>query len=171
MKCFRETLFGHCQGFVCLRQLGHLGARLHAQLPFFRQRVSELLHFDIVERFLEHQQAVGLPDFRANFLPRIVGIRGADDDLHIRIDFPDLRDRFNAIPAGRHSHIHECQRIRPALLERFLYHFQPFFALEGRIQFKALRLLRLRGFFEKHSFHFIYRRLIGGIGAEDVVKI
>jgi hypothetical protein len=51
--------------------------------------------------------------------PVIVRVRGAHDDLHVRIDGPKLLDGLEAVPSRRHAHVDERQRER-FLLEQTL---------------------------------------------------
>jgi hypothetical protein len=101
--------------------------------PLARERVRELEHLDVVERLFQNHEIVGLADLADHFLPRVVGVGGADDDLQLGIHFPDPADRLDAVPARGHAHIHECHRIRPAFVERVLHLGESLLALEGRV--------------------------------------
>ena len=74
-----------------------------------------------------------LPILPDHFLPGVVRVGGADDDLQLGIHLPDAADRLDAIPAGRHAHIDEGHGVGPPFLERPLHHLQPFLALEGGV--------------------------------------
>src|ERR1039458_3674665 len=154
-----------------LGQLRYLKSRLVVELPLFCQGVRELLHFDIVERLLEDEQAVGFADFGPHFLPRIISVGGADDDLEFRIHFPDARDGFNAIPTGRHPHVHEGHAVRPVVPERLLHHLQRLLALIGGVQLKTHLIRRRLVVIEEHPFHFFHSGLIGVVRAENLPEV
>src|SRR5208282_2806833 len=106
-------------------------------MPLFRERMGQLQRLDVVERFLEHDQIGGGPQFVNHLLPGIVRIGGADDDLDFRTAVPKMTDGLHAIPSGRHPHIHKRQRVRITLLGGLLGHRQPLLPLEGRINHKT----------------------------------
>jgi len=98
--------------------------------------MGELQRLDVVERFFEHDQIGGVPQFVSHLLPGIVRIGGADDDLDFRTAFPKMTDGLHTIPSGRHPHIHKRQRVRIAFLGGLLDHRQTLLTLESRINHK-----------------------------------
>ena len=129
MECFRKAFFRSHQRLIGFRQFGHVQPRLEIQRPFFGERVGQLLHLDIVERLFENEQPVGLTDFGAHFLPRVVRVGRANNDLQFRIYFPDAGDGFDAVPSWRHPDVHKSHRVWLVFHERLLHHLQSFLPL------------------------------------------
>ena len=104
--------------------------------PLLGEGAGELQNLDVVERFFEDHQPVGVAKLLHHLLPRIIRIGGADHDLEVRVFLPDPRNGFDAIPAGRHSDIDEGHGIGAFLFQGALDQGQPFLALERRVEFK-----------------------------------
>ena len=84
----------------------HFQCRLPRQKPFRRERAGQLGHFDGIERFLEHEQLVGLSQPRRQILLGIIRKRRANDDLDGRINLPDAGNGFHTVNA-RHADVHK----------------------------------------------------------------
>ena len=117
-------------------QFPSAGAGFLLELPFLHHRMGELQHFDGVKRFFKDDEAVALAEPFNHFLPGIIRIGGADDDLDVRIDLENPVGGFNSIPARGHAHIDERERIRACGGARIRDHFQALFAAKGGIDFK-----------------------------------
>jgi hypothetical protein len=65
--------------------------------------------------------------------PVIVGVRGTDHDLYVRIDPPKMLDGLQAIPAGRHPHVDECHAVGVPLLQRLSHLLDAFLTLVRRV--------------------------------------
>src|ERR1035438_7747089 len=131
--------------------------------------MGKLLHFDVVERLLEDQQAVGFANLGAHLLPRVISVGGAHYDLEFRIYLPDARNGFNPIPTGRHAHVHEGEGVRPVLRQRLLNHLEPLLALVSGVQLKN-HLIRLV-LIEQHRFHLVCRGLVRIVRTEDIPEV
>ncbi len=114
-------------------QLRELQMRVAGQLPFFGERAGQLADLRRVERLLEQQQSIDRPELAQDVFPRIVRVGGADDDLERGIRLPQLFHRLHAIPAGRHAHVDEGQRIGAIGGARGLDQLQGLLALVGGI--------------------------------------
>ena len=125
---------------------------------------------DVVERFFEDHEFVGLAEFFPHLIPRVIRVRGADHDLHLGIDLPDARGGFDAIPARRHPDVHERHRVGPALGHRAPDHLEAFLALVGRVQLEADGLALVGRLAKQGRFHGA-----GPVGCalagEDLLKI
>ena len=138
---------GEAGGLQLLRALLHaffeifeMRFGLDQQARFFRERNGELQHLDDVEGLFENEHAVARLDLLLHLTPRTVGIGGANDDLHVRADLPDLPGGFDPVPARRHAHIHESHGIGVALRQRTFDHLQPLLPLGGGVDREGLRL-------------------------------
>ena len=152
-------------------QRGDLQRGLMVEQPLLGQGVGDLLDFDIVERFFQHEQTVGLPDFRAHFFPGIIRIGGADNNLELGINFPDPRNRFDPVPSGRHAHVDKCHGIRTIFRQGFFHHLERFLALISRIKMKTGVLDDWRAVFEKGRLQVIHRRATPVVGTQNRPKI
>src|ERR1051325_4630673 len=106
-------------------------------LPLLRQGVGQLKRFDVVERFLEDKQAIGLAHLGPHLRPGVIRVRSADRDLEFGVNLPDARDRFDPVPTRWHAHVHEGHRVRARLGEGLLDQFKRLLALHGGIQLKG----------------------------------
>ena len=117
-----ELLIGGLQslgaGLHDALQMLDLTAQRPLVVPLARQRVGTLQHLDGLERLLDDQQLVGMVETRDHLGPVVIGVRRADDDLHVRIELPQAENRLQAVPAGRHAHVDERHRVGALLLER-----------------------------------------------------
>jgi hypothetical protein len=102
-----------------------------------------LEHLDVVERLLEHQQAVGLADLPDHFLPGRIRVSRADDHLQFRGFFPKADDRLDSIPSRWLSHFDKRHRIRLARRRRRLNFSQSFLTLQRGVH-KERRRLNIR---------------------------
>jgi hypothetical protein len=136
-----------------LFEIRELELRLPREIPFFGERRGELQGLDVVEGFLEDHEFVGLAEFLAHLIPRVIRVRGADDDLDLGIDLPDARGGFDAVPARRHPDVHERHRVGPALGHGALDHFEAVLALVGRVQLEADGLARVERLAKQGRFH------------------
>ena len=184
-RLLRQFALGHFEFELGVARLERAGAFIHEAVevfelvprlaghePFLGERVRELEDFDAVERFLEDYQPVGLAQLGDNLLPRVIGIRRANDDLDRGVDCPNPRDRFHAIPARRHPHIHESHRVRPPFSDRAHDHVQPFLALKSRVELELGLHFNDRRFRPEKLRHHIIQRAAGGHRrAEDFAEI
>ena len=135
-----------CRPFLdSILQVLPLGLGLAADRPFSGKRVCQLDGFDIVERLLENDQAIGMAEVSDNIRPGIVRVCGADNDLQVRVGFPEVQNGLYSVPSWRHSDVHESQGIGTVLGNRSTHHGQAVLALISRIDFEThaadLRLL------------------------------
>ena len=93
-------------------------ARSRFERPLRGQRVGELHDLDRVERLLQDQQRIAMRRGVRTCRSTNIGVRRADHDLELRIDAPQLLDRLEPVPAGRHAHVDERERKRPTLSTR-----------------------------------------------------
>ncbi len=56
-----------------------------------------------------------MPESCQELQPVVVCIGGADNDLYVRVDLPQLFDGLEPIPTRWHSHVDESDRVRTAL--------------------------------------------------------
>ena len=135
-----------------LFQVIQLDLGLLQQAPFLRQRIGQLLYFDVVKWLLEDDQAVGVAQLGHHIVPGIIRMGRADDHLQVRIRFPQFGSGLNPVPAGSHAHVHKCQGVRLAGGNRLLQQAQPLLPLIGRVNLEDLtfgdrrRLPEQRGF-------------------------
>jgi len=133
-----EALFAHAQFLGSLAdhaiQVLHPEPGLTGQDPFLRERMRQLKDLHGLKRLLEDEQVVGVAQPARHVIPRIVRVGRADDRLEFGRTLPDAFQRFDAVPARRHAHIHEGQRIGIPLVQRFLHHLQRFLALVGGVK-------------------------------------
>ena len=94
---------------------------------------GDLIDLALIEGLFEDQQPIRALKFFGNFLPGIGGVGTADDDVEIRIDFPELADRLDAIPAGRHLHVHKSEVIGITRVDRGADFFVSVCSLERRV--------------------------------------
>src|SRR5437016_9811220 len=80
-------------------------------LPLAAERARALQDLDRLEGLLDHDELVGVPEPREELQPVVVGVGGADDDLYVRIDLPQVLDGLQPIPARGHPHVHESDRV------------------------------------------------------------
>ena len=81
---------------------------------FFVSACASCRTSDVVERLLQQHEIVADAEPLRHRLPRVVRERRADDDLQRGIVLPEPLDGLDAVPARRHPHIHERQRVRLA---------------------------------------------------------
>ena len=129
----------HGGGALLDHQIEHLDAkvRLLRDDPLLRQRVGELEHLDVVEGLLEDHEVFVHAEARAHFLPRVIGIGGANDDLQGGIDVPQLLDRLDAVPTRGHAHIDERKRVGLLGSERPPHELQRLLPLKCGIQIES----------------------------------
>ena len=106
-----------------------MGADLPGQQPFARQGMRQLEHFDGIEWLFENEEVVRAAKVRHHIGPGIVRIGRANNHLQFRKLLPHATDGFHTIPAGRHSNVHEGERIGLAVPRRLFDHPQTFLAL------------------------------------------
>jgi hypothetical protein len=124
------------------------------QGPLAGEGVGDLDDLDGIERLLEDQQVLGvLTEPRDDLGPRVIGVRRADDDLQLRGLLPHALDRLEAVPAGRHVHVDERQRVRPAVGHGGLDERQRVLPLHRRRHGEAAPRLVLDGIAEDGSLH------------------
>ena len=112
-------------------------------VPLACERVRALQDFDRLERLLQHQELVGQSEPLDEIRPVVVRVRGAHDDLDVRVRSPHALDGFEPVPTGRHAHVHECERVMAPLAGRGLDHLDGLLTLQGEVDLK--RRLRQRG--------------------------
>ena len=109
-----------------------------------------------------------------HFRPVIVGVGGADHDLQFGIDFPQLLDGLQTIPARRHAHVDEGHGVRLPALERSAHHRDTLLALIRGVDLEIRARARgLRRLAEKVRFEPGERllRAVLRIGAQYFAKI
>src|SRR5438876_1200988 len=78
--------------------------------------------------------------------------------MEVRVFLPDARNRFDAIPTGRHAHIDESHGVRTLFLQGPLDQGQAFLALERRVEFEnRMAGNRRRGVAKQGCFAFSHR--------------
>ena len=144
---------------------------LSRQLPLFRQRAGQLADLDDIERLLQNQEAVRLADLRAHFVPRVVGIRRAEDNLQLRVLRPDVLDSFDSVPSRRHTNVYKRHRVGTFITQGLLDHFQALLPLKSGIDVERFSLRLVQCDAEKGGFGKL--GLIGGVAAvtENLVEI
>ena len=102
-------------------------------LPLAAERARALQDLDRLEGLLDHDELVGVPEPREELQPVVVGVGGADDDLHVRIDHPQVLDGLQPIPARGHPHVHESDRVGTALRKRRARELDAIASLQRRV--------------------------------------
>src|ERR1700732_3700145 len=92
------------------------------ELPLFRQTVGKLQDFHVIERLLEDDEPFGTRKSGADLTPGVVRIRGAQDNQHVRVLFPQPGNGLQAVPSGRHARIDERNGVRLIRLSRLTDH-------------------------------------------------
>ncbi len=103
------------------------------QRPLFGQRIRQLENLDRVEGLLQHDEPVGVAQTGQHVLPRILGIGGADDDLQVGGDLPQLERGLDAVPAGRHPDIDKRHSVGAAVGDGLLDALEAFGALMSAV--------------------------------------
>jgi hypothetical protein len=93
---------------------------------------------------VEQDEIAGVAELLEQGSPRVVGVAGADDDLQPRIDCPELADGLDAVPARRHAHVDERDRIGALVGESLADEAQPLLPLIGGVDDKGLVRRRAR---------------------------
>ncbi len=75
------------------------------------QRGCQLEQFIGIERFYKVEESIGATHFGSNLVRRVIGVACDNDDVDVRAELPQPLGRFEAIDAGRHPHIDECNWI------------------------------------------------------------
>ncbi|MNZ91300.1 hypothetical protein D3C78_1102790 [compost metagenome] len=125
-------------------QAAHFPRRILGQLPFPGHGAGHLADFQGVEGFLEDQQLIVELDPFGHGFPGVVRERRAQGDLQARVGLPQRLDGLQAVPARRHTHVGEHQRIGLAFGLGALDQFQRLLALVGRVDLE-LQPIDLRG--------------------------
>ena len=112
-----------------LLELKHVVAHQALVVPLAGERRRALQNFYRLGGFSQNQKLVRVLQPLDDFRPIVIGVRGADDDVHVRIDLPEVLDGFQSIPAGRHAHIDERHGVRTSLLACQARHLDAFLAL------------------------------------------
>ena len=88
------------------------GAKMRAAVETaacrLRQGGGQLSDFDRLKRFSQNKQFVGVMESMKDVFPIMIGVGRANDHLQMRVEAPEVLDRFYPIPAWWHAHIHEC---------------------------------------------------------------
>src|SRR6185312_3501112 len=178
LECLREALFARVQFRGALThhtiQVVHAQFRLAAEGPFLRKRVRHLQNFHRFKRLFENQQIISLPEPLGHLIPRIIRIRRANHRLQFRRGAPDIFQRFNAVPARRHPHVHERQHVRIAIGHRLFHLLECLLPLVGRVDAEPVAFSRdFGGFFitEQRALHVFQVGLRGGFDAENLPEI
>ena len=111
-----------------------------------------------------------MPQAVDHFLPRVVGIGGADDHLQIRSGLPQAGGGLDAVPAGWHPHIHKRQRVGPPFRKRGGDFFQGLVALRSEIQIEGGLLGSGQRCAEERRILLLEGAAIG-VGLEDFTEI
>ena len=109
-------------------------------LPLAAERTRRLQDLDRLERLLDDDELVGMPEPCQQLQPVVIGVGGADHHLHLGVDLPELLDGLEPVPTGRHAHVDERHRIGPALIERAACPLDTLASLHGRIDIEARAL-------------------------------
>src|ERR1700686_483066 len=67
-------------------------------LPLLAQGARTLEDLDRLEGFLDDDELVRVPESCQELQPVVVCVGGADDDLYVRVDLPQLFDGLEPIP-------------------------------------------------------------------------
>jgi hypothetical protein len=98
-------------------------------------------------------------------------VRGADDDLDVRIHGPQAFDRLQPVPARRHAHVDEGECKGAAALDGAFDHAETLLALQGEVQLER-RMQPGRGAVaEQDSFGFRHGRVAAAFVREDLLEI
>ncbi len=156
-----------------LLELEHLIAHQALVVPLARQRGRALQDLDWLGGLAQHQQLVRMIQPLDHFRPVVVGVRGADHDLHVGIDFPQLLDGLQAIPARRHAHVDEGHGVGLPALERRAHHRNALLSLIGGVDLEIRARTRALLLAEKVRFEARERLLRGvlRVGAQYFAKI
>src|SRR6516162_3266200 len=85
-------------------------------LPLAAQGAGRLQDLDRLEWLFDDDQLVGVPKPFQELEPVVVRVGGAHHHLHLRVDLPELLDGLETVPAGRHAHVDERDRVGSALI-------------------------------------------------------
>ncbi|MNM82125.1 hypothetical protein D3C81_941480 [compost metagenome] len=134
MRHLEQFVYPCLDGLLKAQQLQR---RVLCQLPFPGQGIGHLADFQGIERFFQNQQLVTeLQSFGHGF-PAVVGIGSAQGNLQVRVGIPQLFNGFQAVPAGRHTHVDESQGIGAAIGQCTFDQFQGFLALIGGVDLEG----------------------------------
>ena len=151
-------------------QLGQLEVRLAGQAPLLRQRAGDLTDLGGVERLLQDQQPIAGAEPAQDVLPRIVGVRRADDDLDLGIGGPQVGDGLDAVPAGRHAHVDERDRVALAAPEAVAHLAQRLLPLVREVHVVPFAPHRRRLFPEERLLH-LRQHLVLLAALQDLAKV
>ncbi|MNF81601.1 hypothetical protein D3C84_638800 [compost metagenome] len=152
-----------------LLQAQHFHRRVLRHLPFPGQGIGHLADFQAVEGLFQHQHLVAeLQSFGHGF-PGVIRKSGAQRDFQVRVGLPHLLDGFQAVPARRHAHVGEHQRIGATFSQCVFDQFEGFLPLVRRVELKrqAIRVRRA----EQCGFCASEGLFIVGFGAEDLAEV
>jgi hypothetical protein len=90
---------------------------LSGQSPLMRERLRNLQHFAAAKWLLQSHESIRMSEHFAGMLPRVVGVFRAEDNLHVRVLFPQMCDCLDSIPTRWHPRVHEYHRVRVLLLQ------------------------------------------------------
>src|SRR5262245_54922139 len=119
--------------------------------------MGQLQHFHIIERFLEDDEAIALPEFLYDLFPGIIGISRANHNLQVRAALPNLVDRLHSIPAGGHSTIDESQGVRATFPLGDVDFVEAFLPLKSGVELKTGSTRSVGWFAENERFIFLER--------------
>ena len=145
-------------------------ARSPRQRPLGGQRVGALHDLDRVERLLDDQERVALAQPRPQVLPRVVRVGRADDHLQERIGSPDLLDGLDPVPAGRHAHVDERERVGPASAVGGGHPLEGLTSLKRRVELELAGPGGLLGA-EQHRGELVHGRLGGARSGQDLPEV
>ncbi|HEX9782562.1 MAG TPA: hypothetical protein VGA56_07500 [Opitutaceae bacterium] len=111
----------------------HVDFRRFLKIPLFSQRMCELQDLDLIKWLLDHHPSITGGQGPLDLAPTPVGKGGADHDLQRCVDLPELLDGREPVPARRHAHVDERQRVWAPLAARLPHELQGLLSLKGRI--------------------------------------
>ncbi|MCX5650006.1 MAG: hypothetical protein NTU45_01240 [Planctomycetota bacterium] len=111
------------------------GGRLARAL--LHERAHDLPRFGRVDGLAQQQELRGSPEFLRDAGPRIRGALGRDHDLELGIDLPEPLDRLDAVPAARHAHVDDRDRVRLIAHDRGLQQLEAVLGIPRRIDDEA----------------------------------
>ena len=119
---------------------------------FGRQCHCQLTHFHTVKRLLENEETICDAQLFDDLSPGVIGVRRANHNFQIWIHFPQVLNRFNPVPARRHTDVDKCHAERLPAAHGFFHHRQCLLPLPRRLKVKldiGDALPRLRSGFSK----------------------
>ena len=145
--------------------------RLLLQAPLLGEGGGHLADFGVVEWLFENQPLFLLDEPADDVGPTVVGIGRADDGMNIGVDLPEVLDRFQAVPAWRHTHVYESQREGSPLSHGVTDFVKSFFSLERELDVVTAARRGRRVVISEHRCFEIAQAGVGIFRAEDFAEV